>query len=128
MSDLPNDPNPSSPADKDQVFPVSGSKGPEGGALGEGSASVEKQPEPETLKSPEKVPTPKPTPEENEEETVSDIVPETPTTEGSPKIVDKTDELTSLHQIKEPQDKLTKEADEEEERFIEEVEKHHGDV
>jgi len=42
--------------------------------------------------------------------------------------VDKTDKITSLHEIKSSTDKLTVEADEEEERFIEEVEKHHGDL
>jgi hypothetical protein len=46
--------------------------------------------------------------------------------ENNPQIVDKSDELTEEHHIDRPGDKLTKEADEEEEHFIEEVEKHHG--
>ncbi len=44
----------------------------------------------------------------------------------TPNIVDQTDTLTNMKHIKKPGDKLTEEADVEEERFIEEVEKHHG--
>ncbi len=43
-------------------------------------------------------------------------------------IVDKTEKITHLHHIAGTNDKLTEEADEEEEHFIEEVEKHHGDL
>ena len=48
--------------------------------------------------------------------------------ENTPQIVDKTDKPTEVHEVKKPGDKLTKEADEEEEHFIEEVEKHHGNL
>ena len=49
-------------------------------------------------------------------------------TEPVPKVVDRTEQITELHQIDQPGDALTKEADEEEKKFIEEVEKHHGNI
>jgi hypothetical protein len=51
------------------------------------------------------------------------------TTQGqaaSTQVVDKTEEITELHDVKETADNLTKFADEEEEEFIQEVETAHG--
>lgn len=45
---------------------------------------------------------------------------------SSPKILGKSNEVTHLHHIQHPQDKLTAEADKEEEDFITEVETAHG--
>ena len=97
-------------------------------AIGAESGFVPETPTPsEIQKSPETivpVPAPKPPVFEEEVET-SD-----PLTETKPlkNVADKTDEITTLHDIQKTEDKLTKKADEEEEHFIEEVEMHHGDL
>ena len=82
----------------------------------------------ETILPPENLQPPVPPksvePEKSVEETLLSVEQTTPVTE----VADKTDQITTLHEIKETKDKLTEEADEEEEHFIEEVEKHHGDL
>ncbi|MBP7928175.1 hypothetical protein KAZ57_03440 [Patescibacteria group bacterium] len=50
----------------------------------------------------------------------------TPPALANQQVVDKTEELTSLHHIQSTKDPLTQVADKEEEEFIEEIEKHHG--
>lgn len=124
MSNLPQDPNSPVTSDNDQDVTVSG-KGPESGAIGvERPTPPEVQKPPETISSLEKTPVPKPA---GQEPPAPQQGPQTENaTEDPPKVVDKTDEITTLHEIKDSKDKLTKEADEEEEHFIEEVEKHHG--
>ncbi len=133
MNNLP--PNPNQPTSPLSDPNPSGStlKGSEGGALPERvstpetPSSSETQTPSESLRSKEKIPipTPEPAPSTPPLETPKDGVVESVEV---PNVVDKTDEITSLHEIKKPMDKLTKEADEEEEHFIEEVEKHHGNL
>lgn len=65
--------------------------------------------------------------ETQKQETINSLQ-NTKTEEVKQKIVDKTDKIQKLDHIKDPGDSLTKEADEEEEKFIEEVEKHHGHI
>lgn len=64
------------------------------------------------------------------EQVVASTQPTAPPTQtqpqNQPQIVDQTNTPTQLHTLKNNVDPLTKEADEEEEKFIEEVEKHHG--
>mgnify|MGYP001488050299 CR=1 FL=1 len=90
----------------------------------ESSFSSEKIPTPENITSPENLPVPKPEIQQTPE-TSTDTIAQA-NKERVEKVVDKTSEITTLHDIKPTKDKLTIEADEEEERFIEEVEKHHG--
>ena len=90
----------------------------------EPSFSPEKAPAPETLPSPENIPIPKPESQKETKETP--ITAEGNNQEKIKNVVDKTSEITTLHDVAPTKDKLTIEADEEEERFIEEVEKHHG--
>lgn len=93
----------------------------------ESSFSPETNPDSEKLRSPENIPVPKPEikkiPEAEKE-----ILPTPEKNDEVENVVDKTSEITTLHDIKPTKDKLTIEADEEEERFIEEVEKHHGNL
>ncbi len=86
-------------------------------------------PSPEIQKSPETIPTPAP-PQPQPKISKDEVVKPTPIEETAPvqNVVDQTDKLSTLHDIGNTQDKLTREADEEEEHFIEEVEKHHGDL
>jgi len=93
----------------------------------ESSFSPESAKPTETLKSPESIPVPKPeTVKETEISTNSSI--QQNQTDSTKHVVDKTNQITTLHDIKPTKDKLTLNADEEEERFIEEVERHHGNL
>lgn len=133
MNNLPPDPNQpiSSPIDPGSSgSTIKGSEGgvfPESASVPETPSSPETQTSPEIQKLPEKLTGPIP---KTAQAAPPLEVPKNGAVEPTqiPNIVDKTDQLTTLHEIKEPKDKLTKEADEEEEHFIEEVEKHHGDL
>ncbi|MFC1622248.1 hypothetical protein ACFL13_02640 [Patescibacteria group bacterium] len=89
---------------------------------------VEPQGVPETAPAPE-IPLPPPPPPAKQDDNKndqkdSDDIKQDP---SPPKnVVDKTDTLTTLHEIKKPTDSLTDFADDEEEEFIKEVEEHHG--
>jgi len=132
MSNLPRDTNqpPVSPSEPNTQGPsLKGSEGgifPESPPQAETAPSRETHASTETLKLQEKVapPTPKPSKEKPKPEAPKDTIGED--SNRPPVVVDKTDQITSLHEIKKPMDKLTEEADDEEERFIEEVEKQHG--
>ena len=90
----------------------------------ESAPTPESLPPKETLPSTESKPSPKiPTP--IEQTPIKSVEQEK---EKPPQVVDKTGTPTDTHHLEKPGDKLTKEADEEEERFIEEVEKHHGSL
>ncbi len=133
MNNLPPDPNQpvTPPSDPSTLGPaIKGSESgvfPESTPAPETAPSPETQTPPETLKPKEEIPVPAP-------KTVKPTPPLEVPKDGEveppqvPNVVDKTDQVTSLHEIKEPKDKLTEEADEEEEHFIEEVEKHHGNL
>ncbi len=69
-----------------------------------------------------KTPVPQSRLEEEQSITLSDVA----TKPIQAKVVDKSEEPLHLHPINQTPDKLTEEADKEEEHFIEEVEKHHG--
>jgi|GEM_PF-3617888 len=125
MSNLPKDNRPSFLDSFDSISSLS--------SLGEAATPphsetgdrAEVPTQPETYDPLENMPPP--VPQNLTDDTSSDSTPKSakkPRSQSS--VVDKTDQLTSLHEIKIPKDNLTKEADEEEERFIEEVEKHHG--
>jgi len=133
MNKLPIDPKQPTSPPSDPNTSGSALKGSEGGVFQESTttpkapSSPEAQPSPEILNSQENIPVPSP-------ETAQTASPLEVPKDGAIKptqiqnVVDKTDQLTSLHEIKKPKDKLTKEADDEEEHFIEEVEKHHGNL
>ena len=101
-----------------------------GGSSGttEGGFIPETPAPPETQKSPESIPTPTPPQPKKPEKSVEEAPTPIEQTEPTQNVVDKTEQITTLHEIKSTKDKLTKEADEEEEHFIEEVEKHHGNL
>jgi len=133
MNNLPQDPNqpispPSGPNSSGSVLKGSeGSTIPEGSPTPETPSSSEVQTSPESLTSQEKIPIPSPKAAQSPSqlEVPRDSVVEPAQVQN---VVDRTDQVTSLHEIKEPKDKLTEEADDEEEHFIEEVEKHHGNL
>ena len=104
-------------------------KNPEGAVSEKGAPIFETSPTHEPTPAPEKN-VPLPTPDNTVGASTAPLSTSIPqdSTDKTPRVVDKTDEITSLHEIKSSPDKLTTEADEEEERFIEEVEKHHGDL
>ena len=80
----------------------------------------------EKLRAPEtEAPIPMPTAAQLQDDPTAVVVP-VDTKKEDPKVVDKTETLTTLHHVVDTPDVLTKEADKDEEHFIEEVEKHHG--
>lgn len=137
MNNLPNDNditnnqapslddlNPSVPsANTPESMPVAEApKSPEAAPTPEIPPVEEKLPSLEDLKSPELQQQPKDrtiTPEE-----LATV--EVPVNEDT--IKDLTDQVTQLHELTQTKDKITQKADDEEEHFIEEVEKHHGNL
>lgn len=128
MSDLPH----AQPIYNDDDVNHDGASVAPSGSFGE-KAPVESSFSPEIskpqeiLKNPESIPIPNPPQIDPVKKdlplnTVAD------TQHVTKKVVDKTDQITTLHEIDDTRDKLTKEADDEEEHFIEEVEKHHGNL
>ena len=114
--------------DDNSVIPVK-SGGIFGGKPTAESSFIPETPAPsETQKSPESIPTPTPPQPKEFKKSTEEALPPIEQTEPIQNVVDKTEQITTLHEIKSTKDKLTKEADEEEEHFIEEVEKHHGDL
>ncbi len=134
MSNLPNAPLDNVPDDNtdDNTISVRPGSAFEKGFV---PKAPEKPEIPAILASPETQPAPEiqPVPqsplynEPKNEQLPSEPAP-IPTPPPTQSVVDKTEQITSLHEIKSTEDELTKEADEEEEHFIEEVEKQHGDL
>ena len=126
MSNLPNSQTDNDINNSNDVISIK--PGSIFGAAGAESSFVSESPAPpETPKSPEAfTPVPAPIPPKFEEKVEATVPIEE--TEPVQNVVDKTDQITTLHDIQKTEDKLTEEADEEEEHFIEEVEKHHGDL
>lgn len=143
-SDLPNNNlsqnNPPQPLDNNQdqndfgldyqpQSPISGETVPFSQTQPEISTAPEfseNQKPAETLPTIEKeTPIPMPTAAQLQQEPNTIVVP-IQNTQEPPKVVDNTDKITTLHHVVDTTDNLTKEADQDEEHFIEEVEKHHG--
>jgi len=119
MSNLPDDQTPNIPI----------AKNPEGQPAGESVPIFETPSTHEQAPSAEiNVPIPTPDNTPTSSATPQSVASSKTAPNTAARVVDKTDKITSLHEIKSSTDKLTVEADEEEERFIEEVEKHHGDL
>jgi hypothetical protein len=121
VADLGNQtPNPPQEPLKDPTPPVPS-------AHPEGAIETLPMPSPEVESSPEIQETPKPAPQipkptGYKEENTKEAPPPEPVVEN---VVNRTDEVTTLHPIKKPTNKLTEEADKEEEEFIEKVEAAH---
>lgn len=99
--------------------------------FGESSFVSETPKTPEKMKNTEVIPNPEFGPKPGEKEQTQEDQNEIATLAKDPeeaKVVDKTDQITTLHDIKNSTDSLTIKADKDEEEFIEGVEKRHGHV